>query len=58
MSKAKELKVKTKQSTAKKTRKPEKEPKEEMPKLDKSPEDPLELQSKSVIASFWKFLGR
>ena len=59
MSKAKELKVKTKQLAAKKTQKLEKESKEEeKPKLDKSPEEPLQSQSKSIVASFWKFFGR
>jgi len=43
-----ELKVKTKQSAAKKTRN-QKESKEE---------DPLQPQSKSIIASFWNFFGR
>jgi hypothetical protein len=56
--KAEELKVKTKQPAAKKTRKLEKESKEERPKLDKSPEDPLQPQSKSIVAGFWNFLGR
>ena len=57
MSRAKQLVSKTKQPAGKKAKKSKKEP-DENPKDQIPSEEPSEPESKGIVASFWKILGR